>query len=96
MIWQRFERREQLRTDTPADVSRPPKDGPEMQDPYDLMHDPDELELPEDVDPSEMAESLEDELVAEEGIDLGLDPDLAVFAARDELPLDEGEDTTFR
>jgi len=66
-----------------------------MQEPYDIA-DPDALELPDDVDPSEMAESLEDELVAEEGIDLGLDPDLAVFAARDELPYEEGEDTTFQ
>jgi hypothetical protein len=66
-----------------------------MQDPYDAMQDPDELELPEDVDPSEMAESLEDELVAEEGIDLGLDPDLAVWSARDDLPYEEGQETTF-
>jgi hypothetical protein len=55
-----------------------------------------DVDLPEDVDPSEMAESLEDEMIAEEGIDLGLDPDLAVFAARDDLPLDEGEETTFQ
>jgi hypothetical protein len=56
----------------------------------------DDLELPDDIDPSEMAESIEDELVAEEGEDIGLDPDLAVFAARDDLPLDEGEETTFQ
>jgi hypothetical protein len=55
-----------------------------------------DVALPDDVDPSEMAESLEDELIAEEGIDLGLDPDLAVFAAREDLPLDEGEETTFQ
>jgi hypothetical protein len=66
-----------------------------MQESYDQPAN-DELELPEDVDPSEIAESIEDELVAEEGIDLGLDPDLAVFAARDELPFDEGEDITFQ
>ena len=40
---------------------------------------------PEDSDPREMADSVEDELVAEEGVELGLDPDLALFAARDEL-----------
>jgi hypothetical protein len=47
-------------------------------------------QLPEDIDPHEMADSVEDELVAEEGVELGLDPDLALFAARDEL--DEGEE----
>jgi hypothetical protein len=47
-------------------------------------------QLPEDVDPHEMADSVEDELVAEEGVELGLDPDLALFAARDEL--EEGEE----
>jgi hypothetical protein len=47
-------------------------------------------QLPEDIDPHEMADSVEDELVAEEGVDLGLDPDLALFAARDEL--EEGEE----
>jgi hypothetical protein len=66
-----------------------------MQDSFDQLAD-EELELPNDVDPADIAESLEDELVAEEGIDLGLDPDLAVFAARDELPYDEGEDITFQ
>jgi hypothetical protein len=66
-----------------------------MHEPYDLT-DPDELDLPDDIDPGEMAESLEDELVAEEGVDIGLDPDLAVFAARDDLPYPEGEDTTFQ
>jgi ABC-type glycerol-3-phosphate transport system substrate-binding protein len=49
-----------------------------------------EQQLPEDLDPHEMADSLEDELVAEEGLELGLDPDLALFAARDEL--EEGEE----
>ena len=42
-------------------------------------------QLPEDIDPHEMADSVEDELVAEEGLELGLDPYLALFAARDEL-----------
>jgi hypothetical protein len=42
-------------------------------------------QLPDDLDGHEMADSLEDELVAEEGEELGLDPDLAVFADRDEL-----------
>ena len=54
----------------------------------------DELELieqlPEDIDPHEMADTVEDELGAEEGLELGLDPDLALFAARDEL--EEGEE----
>jgi hypothetical protein len=66
-----------------------------MQNSFDQLAD-EEMELPDDVDPADIAESLEDELVAEEGIDLGLDPDLAVFAARDELPYDEGEETTFQ
>ena len=48
------------------------------------------LDLPEEVDPHEMAETIEDELVAEEGVDMGLDPDLAVFAAREEL--EEGDE----
>ena len=47
-------------------------------------------QLPDAVDPHEMADSVEDELVAEEGVELGLDPDLALFAARDEL--EEGEE----
>jgi len=47
-------------------------------------------QLPDDLDPREMADSVEDELVAEEGVELGLDPDLALFAARDEL--EEGEE----
>ena len=46
-------------------------------------------QLPEDLDPHEMADSVEDELVAEEGLELGLDPDLALFAARDELEVGE-------
>jgi hypothetical protein len=41
--------------------------------------------LPDDLDPHEMADTVEDELVAEEGQDIGLDPDLAVFASRDDL-----------
>jgi hypothetical protein len=48
-------------------------------------------QLPDDLDPHEMADSVEDELVAEEGVELGLDPDLALFAARDELE-EEGEE----
>ena len=58
---------------------------------------PDELDqqelierLPDDLDPHEMADSIPDEIVAEQGHDFGLDPDLAVFAAHDEL--DEGEE----
>ena len=47
-------------------------------------------QLPDDLDPHEMADSVEDQLVAEEGLELGLDPDLALFAARDEL--EEGEE----
>jgi hypothetical protein len=48
-------------------------------------------QLPDDLDPREMADSLEDELVAEEGEELGLDPDLAIFAAQEELA-EEGEE----
>jgi hypothetical protein len=47
-------------------------------------------QLPDELDPHEMADSLEDELVAEEGEELGLDPDLAIFAAQEELD-EEGE-----
>ena len=47
-------------------------------------------QLPDELDPHEMADSLEDELVAEEGEELGLDPDLAIFAAQEELD-GEGE-----
>jgi hypothetical protein len=47
-------------------------------------------QLPEDLDPHEMADSVEDELIAEEGEELGLDPDLAIFAAQEELD-EEGE-----
>jgi hypothetical protein len=56
-------------------------------------HEQDELieRLPDDVDPHEMADSVEDELVAEEGEELGLDPDLAIFAAQEELA-EEGEE----
>jgi hypothetical protein len=56
-------------------------------------HEQDELveQLPDDVDPHEMADSVEDELVAEEGEELGLDPDLAIFAAKEELA-EEGEE----
>jgi hypothetical protein len=48
-------------------------------------------QLPDDLDPHEMADSVEDELLAEEGEELGLDPDLAVFAARDELEEEEDQ-----
>jgi hypothetical protein len=47
--------------------------------------------LPDDIDPREMADTLEDELLAEEGAEFGLDPDLAVFAAEEELTEEEGE-----
>jgi hypothetical protein len=47
-------------------------------------------QLPDDLDPHEMADSVEDELIAEEGEELGLDPDLAIFAAQEELD-EEGE-----
>jgi hypothetical protein len=63
------------------------------KEPYvsELEHEQELIEqLPEDIDPHEMADSVEDELVAEEGVELGLDPDLALFAARDEL--EEGEE----
>jgi hypothetical protein len=50
--------------------------------------DPDEEKLadllPDDIDPHKMAETLEDELIAEEGAELGLDPDLAVYVAEEE------------
>jgi hypothetical protein len=49
-------------------------------------------QLPDDLDPHEMADSVEDELLAEEGEELGLDPDLAVFAARDELDEEGAEE----
>lgn len=62
-----------------------------MRDVEDAIPDPEDLDLPDDIEPGDLAESLEDELVAEEGADLGLDPDLAVFAARDELPFDDDD-----
>lgn len=46
-------------------------------------------QLPEDLDPHEMADSVEDEIVAEEGQEIGLDPDLAVFVAREDLDDEE-------
>jgi hypothetical protein len=49
-------------------------------------------QLPDDLDPHEMADSVEDELLAEEGEEFGLDPDLAVFAARDELDEEGAEE----
>jgi hypothetical protein len=67
---------------------------PPTKEPADVSEYEQELELteqlPDDLDPHEMADSVEDELVAEEGVELGLDPDLALFAARDEL--EEGEE----
>jgi hypothetical protein len=73
----------------------------ERDDPRDLAGDtatdaagePAELadRLPDDLDPHAMADSLQDELIAEEGEAFGLDPDLAVFAAREELD-ETGED----
>jgi hypothetical protein len=39
-----------------------------------------------------MADSVEDELLAEEGEEFGLDPDLALFAARDELDEEGAEE----
>jgi hypothetical protein len=55
------------------------------------MSDRMDEQLPDDVDPHQMADSVEDELVAEEGEELGLDPDLAIFAAQEELA-EEGEE----
>src|SRR6266540_3926259 len=49
-------------------------------------------QLPSDLDPHDMADSIPDEIVAEEGQDAGLDPDLAVFVSRDELEDDEEEE----
>lgn len=46
-------------------------------------------QLPEGLDPHEMADSVEDEIVAEEGQEIGLDPDLAVFVAREDLDDEE-------
>ncbi len=61
-----------------------------MNDPeMDPEMDPDEELadlLPDDLDPHDMAETLDDELIAEEGAELGLDPDLAIYVA------DEDED----
>jgi hypothetical protein len=58
-----------------------------MRDPEMDPDEPDEEELadllPDDLDPHDMAETLEDELIAEEGADLGLDPDLAIYAAEE-------------
>ncbi len=48
-------------------------------------------QLPSDLDPHAMADSIPDEIVAEEGLDAGLDPDLAVFVSRDEVVDDEEE-----
>jgi hypothetical protein len=70
---------------------RPPTKEPITVSEYKQEHEQELVEqLPEDIDPHEMADSVEDELVAEEGLELGLDPDLALFAARDEL--EEGEE----
>jgi hypothetical protein len=58
---------------------------PEM-DPEEQLSPEEELAslLPDDIDPHEMADSIEDELIAEEGAEIGLDPDLAVFVAEEE------------
>ena len=62
-----------------------------MNDDHELSPEEELAEqLPDDIDPQEMADTLEDELLAEEGAEFGLDPDLAVFAAEEELT--EGED----
>ncbi|HVD15962.1 MAG TPA: hypothetical protein VNK73_16155 [Actinomycetota bacterium] len=62
-----------------------------MNDDHELSPEEELAEqLPDDIDPREMADTLEDELLAEEGAEFGLDPDLAVFAAEEELT--EGED----
>ena len=79
-----------MRTSPPVSgtVERPPTEEHALSE---LEHEQELTEqLPEDLDPHEMADSVEDELVAEEGVELGLDPDLALFAARDEL--EEGEE----
>jgi hypothetical protein len=71
--------------------NRPPTKERSPVSEYKQEHEQELVEqLPEDIDPHEMADSVEDELVAEEGLELGLDPDLALFAARDEL--EEGEE----
>jgi hypothetical protein len=62
------------------DTDRLYTDQPDEVDEQELIE-----QLPDDLDPHEMADSLPDEIVAEEGQDIGLDPDLAVFAAQDEL-----------
>jgi hypothetical protein len=58
-----------------------------------LDEQPDEAELveqlPDDLDPHEMADSVRDEIIAEEGQEVGLDPDLAVFASREDLDDEE-------
>lgn len=60
-------------------------------DPEEALSPEEELAelLPDDIDPHEMADSIEDELIAEEGAEFGLDPDLAVYAA------EEGEEDPF-
>jgi hypothetical protein len=54
-------------------------------DPEETLSPEEELAelLPDDIDPHEMADSIEDELIAEEGAEFGLDPDLAVYAAEE-------------
>ena len=73
-------------------ASSPHMDQGRHEEEIDVTEREDQLaeQLPDDLDPHEMADSVEDELVAEEGVELGLDPDLALFAARDEL--EEGEE----
>jgi hypothetical protein len=78
----------------PTMIRRNPETMPHSNQDTDRLHTDDpndnnesELvdQLPEDIDPHDMADSIPDELVAEEGQDAGLDPDLAVFVSRDEL-----------
>jgi len=76
------ERESAVRND-PLDDFMDEPDEPELQDLAD--------QLPDDLDPHEMADTIEDELVVEEGEALGLDPDLAVFAAREELEQEADE-----
>jgi hypothetical protein len=53
------------------------------------MWEHDEKDIERIPDPHNMAETIEDELLAEEGQEHGLDPDLALFMAREELEEEE-------
>jgi hypothetical protein len=48
-----------------------------------------ENDIDKSIDPHDMAETEEDEQLAEEGQEHGLDPDLALFVAREELGEEE-------